>query len=272
VRHIPPGLARRDDEPDVPFQYEVHDLPASVRAELRGIPTDLAKIVGAHLAAVGEYLVDDPQLALRHAHAARRRAARLTVTREALGEAAYAAGEWTMALQEFRALRRMTGNQEWLPVMADCERALGRPEAALRLARESQDLSLTAKDRAEMRIVEAGARADLGQHAEALRLLRSTLAMTPDRAVGSKVRVGYALADLLLDQGHQDEAMALFAKVAAWDTDGETDAAERVDAFDGMVLEVGDWDDEDEQQDDEPDPAPATDQEPADGHGTDEKA
>ena len=75
----------------------------------------------------------------RHAEAARRRAARLSITREATGETAYAAGEYQVALHEFRALRRMQGGTEYLAAMADCERALGRPEKALKLIREGLD-------------------------------------------------------------------------------------------------------------------------------------
>jgi len=223
-----------------------------VRAELKSLPLELAEQVGAHLAAAGELIATDPALALRHARAARRRAARLTVTREALGEAAYAAGDWSAALNEFRALRRMTGDQVWLPVMADCERALGRPQAALRLVRESARLDMRPQDRVELRLVEAGARDDLGQRAEALRLLRRTLASLPQRAVAGRVRVGYALADLLLADGHTDEAARQFADVAARDTDGATDAAERSDALAGLVLEIGDDEHDEDDEDDEP--------------------
>ena len=54
---------------------------------------------------------------------------------EAAAETAYAAGRYDIALSEFRALRRMTGSSDYLPVMADCERALGRPHNAIKLAR-----------------------------------------------------------------------------------------------------------------------------------------
>lgn len=224
----------------MPEGVDLRTLPIPVRAELKSLPTELAEQVGAHLVAAGELIVEDPQQALAHAHAARRRAARLTVTREALGEAAYAAGDWSVALTEFRALRRMTGDQMWLPVMADCERALGRPQAVLRLVKEAASLTMRPADRVELRLVEAGARDDLGQRAEALRLLRHTLGSLPARAVAGRVRVGYALADLLLADGQTDEARRHFREVATLDTDGATDADERSDALAGFVLEVGD--------------------------------
>jgi hypothetical protein len=106
-----------------------------VRAELRGLPKDLAEIVAAHLVVAGRLVDEDPDLAYAHAEAARRRAARLPIVREAAAETAYAAGRYDVALSEFRALRRMTGSPDYLPVMADCERALGRPHNALKLAR-----------------------------------------------------------------------------------------------------------------------------------------
>ena len=57
------------------------------------------------------------------------------MVREACGEAAYAAGHYAEALTELKAAKRLNGAQDYLPVMADCERALGRPDRALALAR-----------------------------------------------------------------------------------------------------------------------------------------
>ena len=58
---------------------------------------------------------------------------RVGVVREACGIAAYRTGRWAEALSELRAARRMTGRDDYLPIMADCERALGRPDRALAL-------------------------------------------------------------------------------------------------------------------------------------------
>ena len=71
--------------------------------------------------------------ALAHARAARARASRLAVVREAVGVAAYHAQEWTEALTELRTARRISGDPRNLPIMADCERALGRPTQAVRM-------------------------------------------------------------------------------------------------------------------------------------------
>ncbi len=50
--------------------------------------------VAKHLIMAGTWMDDDPKLALRHARAAKDRAGRVAVAREANGIAAYHAGEW----------------------------------------------------------------------------------------------------------------------------------------------------------------------------------
>ncbi|MGI3784380.1 MAG: hypothetical protein ACRYG2_26775 [Janthinobacterium lividum] len=215
--------------------------------------------MAGHLVAAGNLIEDDPKLAYAHAEAARRRAARLPVVREAAAETAYAAAEWAAALSEFRALRRMTGSSDYLPVMADCERALGRPQNALTLFRESADLDLEPALRTEMIIVAAGARADLGQEAEAVRMLREAVTSPPPRRTGSALtrgaaaqaveleaqaaaRLRYAYADALLQTGATDEARRMFAEAAKRDPEQETDALQRLEELDGLTLDLGDLD------------------------------
>ena len=180
-----PGLARSANEPILPPEVDTSKLHRAVRAELRGLPKDLADIVAGHLVVAGELIDNDPELAYGHAEAARRRAARLPIVREATAETAYAAGHYDVALSEFRALRRMTGVADYLPVMADCERALGRPQAAIKLAKEARHATLDPALQIEMVIVEAGARADLGQVAEGLRILDQAVHAVEPRRVRS---------------------------------------------------------------------------------------
>ena len=97
------------------------------------LPEKLAERVSRHLVMAGLLMQDDPETAYLHALAARARASRNGLIREACGETAYAAGKFAEALSEFRAARRMNGQQYYAPMMADCERALGRPEKALGL-------------------------------------------------------------------------------------------------------------------------------------------
>ena len=224
-------------------------MPRGVKAELRGLPKDLAEVVAGHLVTAGRLIDDEPELAYRHAEAARRRAARLPVVREAAAETAYAAGHWDVALSEFRALRRMTGTDDFLPVMADCERALGRPQAALKIAKEARRKQLDPALAIEMIIVESGARNDLGQQPEARRVLHQAILDLDNRRAAQlgtpAARLYYAYADLLETAGKQSEARRWFDEAAAHDAEGETDAIERRDLLDGMLITFDDSEPED---------------------------
>ena len=127
---------QRYDGPPLPDDVTGRELDPSVRQQLRSLPDRLATRVARHLAAAGQLLDTDPETAYQHTLAARARATRLAVVREACGEAAYLAGHFAEALTELRAARRMNGAPDYLPLIADSERALGRPERALALARD----------------------------------------------------------------------------------------------------------------------------------------
>jgi tetratricopeptide (TPR) repeat protein len=205
------------------------------------------------LVVAGRLVDDDPELAYAHAEAARRRAARLPIVREAAAETAYAAGLYDVALTEFRALRRMTGTPDYLPVMADCERALGRPHNALKLAREADRAGLDPALRIEMIIVEAGARRDLGQDHESRRILERAVAQArpEDIAPRAMARLRYAYADALLAAGQESEARQWFGSAAKLDHDQQTDAQQRLDELDGFMIDY-DEDEEDSRSSQEP--------------------
>ena len=99
---------------------------------------DTADLVARHLIMAGRLMDTDVPQALAHARAARALAGRVGAVREANGLVAYLAGEWTEALSELRTARRLTGEPDHLPVMADCERALGRPDRALLMTQDPQ--------------------------------------------------------------------------------------------------------------------------------------
>lgn len=186
-----------------------------------------ADTVARHLVAAGELLDDDPETALAHAQAARARSGRIAAVREAVGIAAYQCGDWAQALSEFRAARRMGSKSQLLPLIADCERGVGRPERAIELARSPEAADLTGDDADEMRIVAAGARADLGQLEQALALLSSPQP-DPSRTGATAARLFYAYAETLLALGREDDALQWFIHAAAADIDGVTDAEDRV--------------------------------------------
>lgn len=203
-------------------------MAPEIRRELSTLDRATADTVARHLVAAGTLLDDDPQAALSHARAARARSSRIAAIREAVGIAAYHCGDWAQALAELRAARRMGSKSSLLALIADCERGLGRPERAIELARGPEAAQLSGDDADELRIVAAGARADLGQLEQALTVL-STPQLDPGRAGSTAARLFYAYADTLLALGRDEEALQWFLRSAAADTEGVTDAEDRVD-------------------------------------------
>jgi tetratricopeptide (TPR) repeat protein len=218
------------DGPDLPEGVTGAELDRSVTSQLKGLPEKLAARVARHLAAAGLYIDQDPELAYRHALAARSRASRLAVVREACGEAAYAAGHYAEALADLRAAKRMNGATAYLPIMADCHRALGQPDQAVKLARSPSVASFAPAAKAEMTIVEAGARRDMGQVDAALRILEQAPVNSKSREPWV-VRLRYAYADTLEAAGRAEEALAWFHRTHAIDADEFTDADERAAAL-----------------------------------------
>lgn len=223
------------DGPPIPDGITGDELDRDVRNALKSLPEKLAARVARHLVAAARLLDNDPETAYRHAQAARARAARVSVVREACGETAYAAGKFREALAEFQAARRLSGSPLYLPMMADCERALKRPERALALARNPAVKKLDSAGQVEMLIVESGARRDLGDVDAALRVLDvrvlHSAARTPEVA-----RLRYAYADALLASGREQASLEWFQRAAAADSQATTDAAERVAELEGLIV------------------------------------
>lgn len=211
------------------------ELPKEVRGELRSLSSQNADTVARHLVMATQLLDSDPQLAYAHASAAQRLAGRLGVVREAFGISAYAAGHFAEALAELRAARRITGSYEFLPMMADCERGLGRPERALALATSVEAARLDRASSVELRIVASGARRDLGQ-ADAAVLALQGPDLTPRTPAPWTSRLQYAYADALLHAGRSDEAEEWFATAQENDPDGETDAGARLAELQGLTF------------------------------------
>jgi len=221
---------------DPPTDPEItgRELDDDVRSELSTLSGGAAGAVARHLVMAGRLIDDDPALAYEHALAARRRAARVGVVREATGVAAYAAGRYSDALSELRAARRITGSPEYLPMMADSERGLGRPRRALDLAADPAVAGLDIAGRIEMLIVAAGARRDLGQlEAAAVSLQIPELRSRSQRPWVARLR--YAYADALAALGRVEEARHWFVKAAEADRDDETEALDRIAELDGRT-------------------------------------
>ncbi len=227
----------------LPDDVEPQMLDPQVRTELRSLAKDTSDVVARHLVMTGRLIDDDPQAALTHARAARAMAGRVGAVREAVGIAAYHAGEWADALSELRAARRITGRHDQLPVMADCERALGRPEKPLAYGDDHAVSKLAQDVQVELVIVLAGARVDLAQPDAAVLLLQEPAKRTLSRRPWA-ARLWYAYADALLAAGRDNEARTWFAKAVDVDLEGETDAVDRLLELDGVVLD--DPEDEDD--------------------------
>ncbi|MFJ4716889.1 hypothetical protein [Streptomyces sp. NPDC088785] len=228
----------------IPEDVSGFELDKGVQQELQSLPKGLAEDVGKNLVMVARLIDEDPEGAYGYSRIALRLASRVAAVREAAGFAAYANQKYSEALAEFRAARRMTGNVELWPVMADCERGLERPEKALDMAGAPEVQKLDKAGQVEMRLVAAGARRDMRQLDAAIVTLQS-----PELASNSvqpwTARLRYAYADALLAAGREGEAREWFAKAVESDKDGSTDASDRLAELDGVEF-VDAFDDSDE--------------------------
>ncbi|MFI7011053.1 hypothetical protein [Streptomyces sp. NPDC050145] len=241
----------------IPEDVTGHEIDKDVQQELQSLPKGLAEDVAKNLVMVARLIDEDPEGAYGYAKVALRLASRVAAVREAAGFAAYANQKYSEALAEFRAARRMTGNIELWPVMADCERGLGRPEKALDMAGAPEVQKLDKAGQVEMRLVAAGARRDMGQLDAAIVTLQS-----PELASNSvqpwTARLRYAYADALLAVGREGEAREWFAKAVEADKDGSTDASDRLAEMDGVDF-VDAFDDSEDNGAEAPEPARADD-------------
>jgi tetratricopeptide (TPR) repeat protein len=218
----------------IPASITADQLDPAARAELRTLPSDLADSVARFLVAAGQ--AENAERGYEYALAARHLAARVGIVRETCGIAAYRAEKWADALAELRAARRLTGNGSYLPLMADCERALGRPDRALALVTGPDSDGASRDTQIELRIVESGIRRDQG-FPEAAVVALQIPELNDGRQRAGSARLFYAYADALADAGRQDEARYWFGQAASSDIDGETDAAERADDMDMFTVE-----------------------------------
>jgi hypothetical protein len=231
-----PSSADRPRDPIVPEDVSLDELDLGVFHELKTLPEGLGEIVGKHLVAADRALVDgDVSTARAHIAAAKRRAGRVGAVREAAGITAYLAGDFAEAAAELRTVRRMTGSNAYVPMLADCERGLGRPQRALEIIREVDARTLDTDTRVELMLVAAGARSDLGQLDAAIILLQGPDLTRLPRG-GPKARLQYAYADLLEQVGRFDESREWMIRAAESDIAGVTDAAERVEEEAGLTF------------------------------------
>lgn len=205
------SVRARHDAPDIPEDVTPNQLDRVARAQLKTLSKENADEVARHLVMAARLITEDPGLAHLHAVSAGRRAGRIAVVRETLAITAYSIGDFALALRELRTYRRISGRDDQLPMMVDCERGLGRPERALELGRSVARASLAVDVRVELAIAMSGARLDLGQTQEALTELELPQ-LNPDTAFSWSPALFDAYATVLEELGRTDEAEKWFTR------------------------------------------------------------
>jgi hypothetical protein len=215
-----------EKSPLIPSEITPEDLEYGVRVQLKTLTPENADMVARHLAMVSLLINDDPALAHRHAKAAAQRAGRLALVHETLGITAYTVGDYTLALRELLTHRRLTGSNDQLPLIVDCERGLGRPERALEAVAGVDRKSLEIGVRINLAVALSGARLDMGQPEAALLELQ-TGDLTMKRVYPQSPLMFRAYAECLrelnrdLDEAERWEGLAEIAEVAMKEPDGE---------------------------------------------------
>ena len=232
--------------PRIPDSITEDQLSRDVREELGGLSIDRAATVGRYL--VAAELASDTEQAYRYAQAAKKLAARVGIVREVSGVMAYKSGRWAEALTELQAGRRMTGRNDYLPLMADSERGLGRLDRALDLVHSAEAKRLPRASQIELRIVESGIRRDQGL-ADAAVLALEVPELTDGKQRPWSARLFYAYGEALLAAGRPEAAREAFARAVVADEDEQTDALARLDELDGITVQDLEEDDEDEDED-----------------------
>ncbi|MDQ3661806.1 MAG: tetratricopeptide repeat protein [Actinomycetota bacterium] len=208
-------------------KHEPVHLSADIVEELHATarPGKAEILVQTFSEAAGAFAASDFEEATRLGEQAKHLALRSVAARELLGLTHYRAGRYQEAALELAAFRRLSGSQEQNPVLADCHRALGRPQHSLEVCDEIVRPAVSEAVFYEGAIVAAGALADLGRMDEAIARLES-LELEPAIAQEHHIRAWYALGDLLERRGRFRQALELFEAAAEAD-ENATDAEER---------------------------------------------
>lgn len=199
----------------------VRELHSTVRPRKGDI------LVKTFAEAAAAFAAEDYEEAIRLGEQSKHMALRAIAPRELLGLAFYRAGRWQDAVRELSAYRRLSGLADQNPVLADCYRALRKPQKALDLCDEIRPEQVPAPIAYEGTIVAAGALADMGRLGEAIERLEG-LDLNPQAPEEHHLRAWYVLGDLLERRGRFTQARSWFEAVAAADPE-LTDAQERAD-------------------------------------------
>ncbi len=258
-----PTQRPRIPEPPVPSDVAPQDLEASARRELRALGRANADNVARHLVMVQRLLDSDPQTAYQHARYAASHAGRVAVVRESAGIAAYLSGHYNEALREIRAARRLSGRDLHRAIEADCERALGRFNQALKAAQEADPRQLDDLEEAEIAMVVSGVRHDMGHSELGLVVIEEAIMMfRGDRE--TLRRLHSVRADRLEELGREEEAAKIRERIGFGDDSASSQTVEVYDIED-------DYDEQEraDQGDSSPAPVDSLDDMAPSGHGSD---
>lgn len=212
-RNSRPPQRNRVPEPELPEDVSAKDLDSTARMGLRALSRLNAENIARHLVMTQRLLETDPEVAYAHARYAASHAGRIAIVREAAGIAAYVAGLYSEALRELRAARRLSGMDTMYRAMeVDCERALGRPDTALRSAQNALQLDLEDDERAELAIVVTGIYHDQGNDELALITIEDAIRKAP-KDTETLRRLHSVRADRLEDLGRVREAEAIRERI-----------------------------------------------------------
>lgn len=201
----PIDYENKPKSPPIPEDITEKDLPLGVRAQLKTLTAENAEKVARHLAMVGLLIDQDPELAHKHALAAAERAGRIAMVRETVGITAYRVGDYALALRELLTYRRISGLNDQVPIMVDCERGMGRPDRALELGREVDRSKLDAETRVNLAIAMSGARLDRNENEMALAELEIA-ELNPAKVFAYSPPLFFAYAETLAGLGRDAEA------------------------------------------------------------------
>lgn len=204
------------------------DLSKEWVNELRNTSRDPARAMDTVSEALEAFELEQYEKAARLADQAKELANRSSLVRELLGLCYYRLERWQDAVRELMTFRRFTGSLDENHVIADCYRALGRPDRALEICREVSRQQVSAETWAELCIVAAGAHADRDELDQALHYLAR--ADDHPRAVQAHdLKVWYVKADLLERAGRKKEARKVWEEIVSVNP-GFFDASQRVRA------------------------------------------
>lgn len=230
------GAQRRDSrppqrvrvpEPPVPEDVRPQDLEASARRELRALRRANAENIARHLVMLQRLLDTDPELAHQHARYAVSHAGRIAVVRESAGIAAYLSGHYQEALRDIRAARRLSGLDLHRAIEADCERALGNLERALKAAQGADPAQLDDQEEAEIAMVVSSVRHEMGQTELGLVVIEEAILMfRGDRE--TLRRLHSVRADRLEELGRVEEAEAVRVRIG----EGPQEVEEEIEVYD----------------------------------------